>query len=177
MECKMKKTIKKLNRMFKELRPYSDKGCFLLGDPTTPSKFIFYGLPIFYIPNDSFDFVQDKVSDKELDVLIDELCDSDYEDFMAMTIIIRSYEKAIYKFIEHRYTFDSMIQSGELKSKKALRIAMFRREPSYSNSDYQDKWQEIIDEKLSQSSNAEALPIEDTIEKMEQAQAETDARP
>lgn len=163
--------------MFKELRPYSDKGCFLLGDPTTPSKFIFYGLPIFYVPNDSFDFVQDKVSDKELDVLIDELCDSDYEDFMAMTIIIRSYEKAIYKFIERRYAFDSMIQSGELKSKKALRIAMFRREPSYSNSDYQDKWQEIIDEKLSQSSNAEALPIEDPIEKMEQAQAETDARP
>lgn len=177
MECKMKKTIKKLNRMFKELRPYSDKGCFLLGDPTTPSKFIFYGLPIFYVPNDSFDFVQDKVSDKELDVLIDELCDSDYEDFMAMTIIIRSYEKAIYKFIERRYAFDSMIQSGELKSKKALRIAMFRREPSYSNSDYQDKWQEIIDEKLSQSSNAEALSIEDTTEKMEQAQAETDARP
>lgn len=161
--------------MFKELRPYSDKGCFLLGDPTTPSKFIFYGLPIFYIPNDSFDFVQDKVSDKELDVLIDELCDSDYEDFMAMTIIIRSYEKAIYKFIERRYAFDSMIQSGELKSKKALMVALFRREPSYSNSDYQDKWQEIIDEKLSQSSNAEALPIEDTTEKVEQAVSEETA--
>lgn len=173
----MKKVIKKLNRMYKELQPYSSKGCFLLGDATTPSKFVFYGLPIFYVPNDSFDFVQDEVdvSRKELDVLIDELPDSDYEDFMAMTVIIRSYKKAIYKFIERRYAFDLMIQSGELKSKKALRVAMFRREPSYSNSDYQDKWQEIIDEKLSQSTNTAEVSIEDTTEKMEQKVSEETA--
>lgn len=171
----MKKTIKKLNRMFKELRPYVNKGCFLLGDSITPSKFIFYGLPVFYVPNDSFDFVQDKVSDKELDVLIDELSDSDYEDLMAMTIIIRSYQKAIYKFIECRASFDSMIYSGELKSKKALRVAMFRREPSYNNEVYEDKWQEIIDEKLSQSSDTEPLPVEDTDQKMEQKVSEETA--
>ena len=170
----MKKVIKKLNRMYKELQPYNQKGTFLLGDPVTPCKFIFYGLPAMYIPNTGeFDLIQDEVSDKELDVLINNLCDEDYQDFMAMTIIVRSYAKAIYKFVECRSAFDAMVESGDWNSKKVYRIAMFRREPSYDEDNfYHDKWQEVIDEKLSQSEDSTQVSVQDTAEKMEQTVSE-----
>ena len=173
----MKKVIKKLHRMYKDLQPYSAKGCFLLGDPITPCKFIFYGLPVFYVPNTGdFEFIQNDVSNKELDALIDNLHEQDYEDFMAMTIIIRSYAKSIYKFIEFRAAFDSMLESGEWNYKKAYHVAMFRREPSYNNDNcLNDHWQEIIDEKLSQSSDSTEVPVEDTTEKVEQAVSEETA--
>ena len=170
----MKKVIKKLNRMYKELQPYSQKGIFLLGDPVTPCKFIFYGLPAFYIPNTGeFSFVQDEVSDKQLDVLINSLCSADYTDFMNMTAIISSYSKAIYKFVEFRSAFDTMVESGDWQSKKVYRIAMFRREPNYDEDNfYHEKWQEVIDEKLSQSPDSAEVSVKDTTEKMEQTVSE-----
>lgn len=165
----MKKVIKKLNRMYKELQPYSEKGCFLLGDSMKPCMLVFYGLPPLYLSNEASTFSSPMFSDVEIDVLINNLCDTDYNDFLTMTCIVSSYLKAIYKFCEQRSIFDSMVESGKWGSKKVYRVAMFRREPSYDyENGYHNKWQEIIDEKLSQSENTAQVSVEDTTQKMEQ---------
>lgn len=153
----MKKIIKDLNRLYKELQPYRESGTFLLGSRTLPSKFIFYGLPPLYINHEcnEFKFSVDpnEISDKEFDRLVEELDGDAYQTLVDMQAIVCSHAKRIKQFAELRELFD-FIYPLSYKSRKALRIGFFRREIPY-------------DYKLSQSKTSEDLPIEDAVETVE----------
>ena len=130
----MKKIIKDLNRLYKELKPYQDAGIFLLGSREIPSKFVFYGLSALYINHQNGEFVfavdTDEISDEEFDRLVDQLSANRYQQLADMQAIICNHAKRIKQFVFLRDLFDSVYLPNS-NSRKVLRVALFRREIPY----------------------------------------------
>ena len=161
----MKKIIKDLNRLYKELKPYQDAGTFLLGSRELPSKFVFYGLPALYIDHQNGEFVfavdTDEISDEEFDRLVNQLSASRYQQLADMQAIICNHAKRIKQFVFLRDLFDSVYLPNS-NSRKTLRVALFRREIPYEY-------------KLPSSEISTDLPVEEPAQAVESENEEGSA--
>ena len=161
--------------MYNELRKYHKYGMFLLGTPEQPSKFIYFGLPPLYVHHQNDEFIFDvnpsQITEDQYNKLLDLLSNDDYNRMADMQAIICQYKSVITKFVKQRDLFDYLINTQPM-SRKAYRVALFRREYDYEQF---DKWIEIVNDELPQPPSAEKLSVEDTAEKVEQAVSEETA--